>query len=501
MIIRSKTLAIMNLIYCYIPCLLFLSGWCRPLISIPASLLLVLACCQFVKGLKTSRQVQIGKTVFWVSLAVSLAVCILSGMGGMFAHFYDYPKHRMVIQDLTVYDWPVVYHERETAMLTYYIGQYLLPALIGKVFNNSIIAEVMMGVFGWIGVYLLYINMVIITEANNKKKQLWLVALFFLFSGMMMPLKAVEQLLVTGSFKNALVGQSWAWYIVRGNLLQYRCALTSIKWVFPQYIVPCLGVSMIALNHRNFKHSALFILPSMICGTWGFICSVMLVTLNYAISCIKSRKVDLTILSIWNIMVAAVGLVFLSYYWGNVVCEKPSYMYLSFIKKPSYYVWSYLPFVLFMFGIYVLLIWRESKSEILFLSIVVILVIVPCFRMGYFNDWVLGVSMPALFLLSCFVSQFLFTNSSTFKRFRLRKTVLSACLVLALWSPWREMQSSLRFMNNPISYPKKSLARYADRSLKFEDNRDAAIMKYNYFTYDHENTFFYKHLARRRPTD
>ena len=200
-------------------------------------------------------------------------------------------------------------------------------------------------------------------------------------------------------------------------------------------------------------------------------------------------------------MVAAVGLVFLSYYWGNVVCEKPSYMYLSFIKKPSYYVWSYLPFVLFMFGIYVLLIWRESKSEILFLSIVVILVIVQCFSMGYFNDWVLGVSMPALFLLSCFVSQFLFTNSSTFKRFRLRKTVLSACLVLALWSPWREMQSSLRFMNNPISYPKKSLARYADRSLKFEDNRDAAIMKYNYFTYDHENTFFYKHLARRRPTD
>lgn len=55
-------------------------------------------------------------------------------MGGLSPQSADWSKHNAVLRDLIEKEWPVLYHnEDESSLLTYYLGQYLVPALSGKV--------------------------------------------------------------------------------------------------------------------------------------------------------------------------------------------------------------------------------------------------------------------------------------------------------------------------------------------------------------------------------
>ena len=181
MIIRSKTLAIINLIYGYLPCIVFLFGWCNLFVSIPTSIVILVVMVLFVKQMDNVDSVKVEVPIIILTLVVSSAFCLIIGYGGLFANFYDYLKHSAVIQDLVSYDWPVIYTQNEPAMLTYYLGQYIIPSLIGKILHNRIAAELFMGFLGWIGVYLLYLNLMLLTKADNSRKQLLLLVMFFLF--------------------------------------------------------------------------------------------------------------------------------------------------------------------------------------------------------------------------------------------------------------------------------------------------------------------------------
>lgn len=482
--IEVRALYIMNLLYCYVPCLVFLFGWCRFLVSIPSSIILVVLAVLFIKRTTAFDSIRVSKPVLITTAVISASLCLIIGFGGIFANYYDYNKHSAVIQDLVSYDWPVTYSEYEPAMLTYYLGQYLLPALFGKILHSRIAAELLMGAFGWIGVYLLFINLVVITKADNGKKQLWLLVMFFFFSGMLLPLQIVAKL-VFGSNSGDILDPHW--FRVFGWTLQYRSTLTAIKWTYPQYIVPCIGAAML-LRKDSFKDCALFMLPSMIFGTWGFLCLVMITVFQYVIICVVNRKVDFGIVSGHNIAVALIGCVFLFYYMGNLVGDKPDYARISIMTNPKYYVFAYLPFIMFMFGFYVLLLYKDFKNDKVFLSVVSTLLVIPCFRMGFFNDFVMCTSMPALFLLFAYVFRFL--SIEHIRQKLMRKTILSMCLLLACGSPLIELKQCFPL---GIGFPKRTLATYTDRKAKVDDD----CMKYNYFTYYPENTFFYKYLSKK----
>ena len=417
-------------------------------------------------------------------------------MGGVFANFPDYQKHSMVIQDLVTHQWPVVYHEKETAILTYYYGQYLIPSLFGKLMNSTIVAELSMGVFGWVGVLLLYLNLLFATDANNRKKQIWLFFLFILFSGMLMPLQIASQMktiLHEGLHLHSLNPHWFNWN------LQYRSTLTAIKWVYPQYIIPGIGAILVYWNKDSFNNMALFILPSFICGTWGFLCLVIMILLMYVITCIKQKRLILEIFSVQNVLTVFVGSVFLAYFIGNLMNEKPDYMKLHLMTNPKYYVMAALPFGLFMFGFYVLLIWKQYKNDALFLSVVIVLTLIPCFKMGWYNDFVMCTSMPALFILSMYIFKFIFDSNLNLKFVKQRKITLCFCLLLACTSPLKELELSLNSLPYRASLPlrtflpKRTLSCYVGHEADVEDE----CMKYNYFAYDFENTFFYKYLARK----
>ena len=485
--ICKQHILIGNILYVCLPCWTFLFGWCRSLVSIPASLFLLYLCYSFVNRLKKDEFVSIDIVAFFSVILLSAVLCVCIGMGGVFANFYDYEKHSMVIQDLFTYRWPVVYNENEPAMLTYYLGQYLIPSLIGKVFNNRIIAELSMGFLGWIGVVLLYLNLMFAANANTLKKQIILLILFFMFSGMLMPLQIVFQMIVPEEFHSFMDPH---WFKLGNWELQYSSTLTAIKWVNPQYIIPCLGAMMLYWHKESFADMGFFILPAFLCGTWGFLCLVVLVVFSYSISCVKQKKINWDIVSVSNILSVFIGCVFFAYFWGNLSNDKPDFMRLHLMKSIKYYLFAVLPFLLFMIGFYVLLIWKEYKNDYLFVSVILVLTLIPCFKMGMFNDFVMRTSMPALLLLSLYIFKFLLSievRSASIKR---RKIALSICLLLASATPIMELKSSFPLS---VSFPKRSLSPYANRYADVDDG----CMKYNYFAYDFENTFFYKYIARK----
>lgn len=491
MTVRGKTLAVLNLLYGYLPCMVFLFGWCRLLISIPASVVLLVLIVLYVKQMDNNDSVRINAPVLITTLVVSSGLCLIMGYGGVFADFYDYTKHSAVIQDLVAYDWPVVYTQHEPAMLTYYLGQYLIPSLVGKVLHNRIAAELLMGLVSWMGVYLLYLNLMLLTKSDDGRKQLLLFVTYFFFSGMILPLQMVCKLLPLEGFDASL---NLRWYIVDGWLLQYRSTLVAVKWVYPQYIVPCMGAMML-YQSNDFKNSALIMLPSFFFGPWSFLCLVILTILKVIIVSIRQKRVDFDIVSLQNVAVALIGCVFLFYYWGNITMgDKPDYMKLSMMTTPSYYLKAYLPFVLFMFGFYVMLVWQDFKSDPLFLAVVVVLLLIPCFKMGYFNDFVMCVSLPVLFLLFLYLFRFLITADSKQKPVRTRKIVLTLCLLLASVSPIMELRYN--FPLRRMLFPRQTLCTFTDRDAIVED-KDDDCMKYNYFTYYPENSFFYKYLSRK----
>lgn len=488
MTIRGKTLAVLNLLYGYLPCIVFLLGWCKLWISVPASVALLILVVLFIRQMDNNDSVSISTPVLISTLAVSAGLCLVMGFGGVFANFFDYFKHSAIIQDLVAYDWPVVYTQNEPAMLTYYLGQYLIPSVVGKILHNRIVAELFMGLVGWVGVYLLYLNLVILTSANNGQKQLLLFVMYFLFSGMFLPLYIVYKSLPLNGITFFI---NHCWFVVEGWLLQYRSTLVALRWVYPQYIVPCIGAAML-YRSKEFKYCALILLPSFLFGTWSFLCLVILTVLRLLIVSIQQGKFNFDIVSIQNVVVALIGCVFLFYYWGNITMSgKPDYMKLSMITTPWYYITAYLPFVLFMFGFYVILVWQDYKTDPVFLAVVVVLLVIPCFRMGYFNDFVMSVSLPAMFLLFSYLFKFMITADSKQKLVKIRKVVLSICLLLACASPITELKSA--FPLRIVSFSRRTLSTFTDRDAEVSDD----CMKYNYYTYYPEDSFFYKYLSKK----
>lgn len=68
-------------------------------------------------------------------------------------------------------------------MLTYYIGQYLVPAFVGKWTGSFRIAEVMMYIWGEARLFLIAFQLMRILDASTFSKQIYVVVILAGFGG------------------------------------------------------------------------------------------------------------------------------------------------------------------------------------------------------------------------------------------------------------------------------------------------------------------------------
>lgn len=191
--IARKQIYILSFFYIYIPVVLIIAGWCNLWFAILSLSMLGYAFYRTVfKGKQIDGEIQMKRTAVIVCVAVVLIFAYYAGWGGMVPQASDWGKHNAVLKDLMQKEWPVLYdNDGEHSMLTYYLGQYIVPAFCGKVlisicrilkitdiFGLGIdivsffIAEATMFLWNCIGLSLVCLNLFFLLKNPSKKRLL-----------------------------------------------------------------------------------------------------------------------------------------------------------------------------------------------------------------------------------------------------------------------------------------------------------------------------------------
>lgn len=499
--INRKLLLLLTIIYIYLPIVIFLAGFTRIYIAVislaAVGYFTVRMYCDYAKKFTDDEEIKIK---WWVALIVFLfltAVCFVAGFGGLAPIAGDWWKHNAVIADLTTHKWPVYYTLSEESMLTYYLGQYLVPTLVGKICNYNVrVSESAMGIWGLFGIFLVYLNLIRITRSDTAHKQIRAAYIMCFFCGALV----LAQVILSGIYKDDFYSEgSYHWILVKTIMLQYRSNFVMLRWVYPQIIVPWLITMLFMDNREDTRHYCLLISPVLLYGTFSVLFLVFAAVVNavYSVVTSKNRKKAFgDIFSLSNIVIfLTFGMIMIMYYWGYMQVKKPVFSSFTIANYSIATLPVYLVFCIFMFGIYSVCVYKEQENNLLFYVMVAALTIIPSFRMGLCNDWVMSTSIPALFMLMIYVIITL-NNKKDTREYGIRNAVIIVMLLIGSWYPFMEMRDVMKNYEfyDYTEWTYGSMEMFSDRD--YEDATEDLL--YNYYTYDLDGKFFYEHIARNK---
>lgn len=165
-----------------------------------------------------------------------LVVGIVVGWLGTMPQSGDWDKHNAVLRDLIDYPWPVYYRDVNggPVMLSYYIGQYLLPAAVGKLTHSFVLACVTQYLWLCLGLLLLVIWVLLLVRARSARQSAAAVAALLLFNCCLYLSQGLTQAL---GIAQDTAWNAFHWYAVADNHLQYRSFFVMMRWVPQQSLV------------------------------------------------------------------------------------------------------------------------------------------------------------------------------------------------------------------------------------------------------------------------
>lgn len=515
MILNKKVLVSLSIAYLYIPIILFLFGWTKVWIAVICILALGYCICKMQASYRRENKdfnepIKLKISVLIIAIVFFLLIGYFAGWGGWVNQTYDWFKHNAVLQDLTVKNWPVYYKNgSEHSMLTYYIAQYLVPAMFGKIFNSFRIAETMNYIWAEIGLILVWLNLVRLVKINNIFKQILSALILIFFSCPLWIARFVLNALYDINSLNVDCPiDNTHWFAVAGDVvLQYSNNFVLLQWVFPQVIAIWLILLLFIENKRKTQYYLTLILPGMLFGTLSFI-GVVLIAFGCALSeLVRIRNIVMWLKKIFSleniITLLTLGSVLILYFYGNILCDKPSNISLKIIEYKDY--WGvYFIFIVTMVIIYSLFIWIDNKKNQLFYFAVISLLLFPLFKMGLWNDFVMRASIPALFILMYLIIKFLNDNIriNVLKNANIPtiKKILPflICIILITGGmyPVSDLNDSIEKVNKNLPVDETNfgtMEKFANRNLE----ETPVDVKYNYYSYDIENNLFYKICSRQ----
>lgn len=177
-IFNNHNIFIASIVYITIPVILFLFNWVSFAIGAPLCGFVCVFLYKISQEISQTKQEILIKdkkdkiTLIILSFTV-LIILISLGIGGFTNQSSDYIKHNGIFRLLLEKSWPV--KVTEDSALVYYMGYYLLPSLVGKIFNNSFFAvQIISLIFAYFGIMLVMLN---IWLAKNK----FILSFFFVF--------------------------------------------------------------------------------------------------------------------------------------------------------------------------------------------------------------------------------------------------------------------------------------------------------------------------------
>ncbi len=236
-----RKLVLMAYIYLSLPMVIFLLGWCRPLIGVPLAGVCVWSLILSYRGREYIeldwKPTMADKWKLITIAAVIFAWVALSGIGGYVWQNGDHAWRNRILQILSDYEWPPAVEERG---LTYYIGTWLPAALIGRELG---VDKAHTALFIWVllGVCLVYALICV----WRRKIVFWPLVILIFFSG----LDIVGSNIFAEDAIRIFDADHLEWWVPRHPYeLQYSSITTQLYWVFNQAVPVWLAIMLIFMD-------------------------------------------------------------------------------------------------------------------------------------------------------------------------------------------------------------------------------------------------------------
>lgn len=376
--------------YIVLPIILFLFWWTNAWIGVCIAL--------GISYTVWTQSRKLHNEAFFISLKTMGIIAILlfiwtalSGAGHRGLFDGDYYKHNAIFNDLISLSWPVHY---QRAYLVYYFAYYLPSALIGKwwgwqVGNGALFIWTLMGislVFLWLFSFI------------NEKKQLWYGLLFPFFSG----LDGLGKLIMRGK----VVNNEWEWW---GRNWQYSGNTTLFFYVPQQVLIGWLLMGMllyILVKHKTLPFQILLLSTSLLWSPFIFLGILPF----YLLLLVKKQYLLSVTELIISVVIFGIELLFLISNMTFFAKETYASGWLWDIEKliGSWVLVRLALFYIFEFGVFAFFIYRlifkkTRRTEfVVFIVSLILLFLIPWYKIGLMNDFAMRASIPALYVISYF---------------------------------------------------------------------------------------------------
>ncbi len=495
-------------IYMALPVIIFMFTWIRPVIGIPAALLVVVALF-FAMRVDGFTSVILPKKAVVYAVGIAFVWCFLAGQGGFWYQSDDHWARNAIFRDLIYHPWPVVF-EQYDVLLNYYIGYWFVPALFGKlallISSNTgfswVIARIALLLWSTFSITLCFLLLAKIFNCTSQKHFLTAVIFFILFSG----LDILGIYILNG--KAGLHIERWC------PGCQFSCFSTCLFWVFNQ-AVPAWIATLLLLAHRrieNFAFCGLCIFISSPIPLIGLFPIYVVIGMQEMIKTKNKTTILREIVSVQNIIACLIifPICFL-YFSDNAAVSKsgvpdqnvqnttnsialgadiqtqaasvPSAnLKTKIIRKGIHLALFYA----FEVGIYLLLLLPHKKGSALFWCLAVEFMILPIIHIGTSQDFCMRASIPPLVVLMTMVFDDYYRS---YKEKNLKWTLYCIVLAFAILTPGKEFYRGFyevykhkQFANNTVS--------------SIEDKITPVRTRNNFISYDYSSSLFYRYLAK-----
>lgn len=498
-------LYLLMILYLFLPIFIFVFTWLKPILGITIIIITLIAIYFSINNIwknKIKEKIPSSYIELIFIYLFFIAFFIFVGHNDIFPQDFDWHKHHAIFYDLVNYDYPVVY--QNDSMLTYYLGQYLVPSFLAKIFGSVLFLRIFIPMWNALGLMLVYAYLTFFLNAESRLKKLGVIFIMIFFGGLFNIARVVYEYFVYGyGLKDNIIHvffyeqYNYKWIDINRIRVHFASNYDALYGAFQHVITPWISCCLFLGNKQHKNSYVLMALPLMFSATFGFLYFSMLLLIYAIHGYYKSKDRMLYIKEVFskgNLLMIPLAVVILIYLAGNFLGNKPTEVGLEIISI-SQYADFYIVFIFSEFLLYILLLFKRNKKNVVFNIILIQLMIIPFIKLGLYNDLCSRGSIPARFILMYYCLEQLYNT----KLHTWRNIGLIIMLVFAMLNTGLQIKNhiyrTIDGENGAIPYlcdDYKSFEGYAG-DVDFAGREDNA---YNYFTLDYSKSFF-KIIAKK----
>lgn len=427
--------------YLALPNIIFLFGWLRQELAIPAVCVVTYGLYCAMRNENENWDFELNKSNLRIIILSILALTIwvfLSGIGAFSFQNGDHLYRNAVLKDMVDCYWPVLYNVQrpvvensgtsQVFLMNYYFGFWLPAALLGKIFGVTFAFKLL---FFWsLGGVLLSAYFI---ARYLRKFTILIVLALILFGGLS---RIAGTPLLFWRFPE-LTNPTLFWWPYG----EYSCITGQLFWVFNQSIPAWLATALM-LNQKDGRNVVFLVVLCLIQAPLPAI-GLIPIGAYYAFKvnpqvpggvsiCNYLKHKLLEWCSFQNTAASIAVLIFVGLFFKTNTAGSNIGL-TEIISVPNLIVT-----MLFEFAVFWALIWNKGNCRRpLYYIILVALLVIPFIRVGLGIDFMWKASIPPLFVLTVYVVEFLmnFRRQGTSKLQQARYLLLCACLVIGAIVP------------------------------------------------------------------